>query len=47
MLPVDFHKAIGKKIIYNLPFSPNYQGKKESTLVDGYRGGISYGDWFW
>lgn len=46
-LPVDFHKAIGKKVIYNLPFSPNYQGKKESTLVDGYRGGISYGDGFW
>lgn len=46
-LPIDFHKAIGKKVIYNLPFSKNYQAKKENTLTDGYRGGISYGDGVW
>ena len=47
-LDVDFHKAIGKKVIYNLPYSKNYVAQKEATLVNGYRGGsLTYGDGQW
>ena len=47
-LDVDFHKAIGKKVTYNLPYSKNYIAQKEATLVNGYRGGsLTYGDGQW
>ena len=47
-LEVDFHKAIGKKVTYNLPYSKNYVAQKEQTLVNGYRGGsLTYGDGQW
>ena len=47
-LDVDFHKAIGKKVTYNLPYSKNYVAQKELTLVNGYRGGsLTYGDGQW
>ena len=47
-LDVDFHKAIGKKVTYHLPYSKNYVAQKEETLVNGYRGGsLTYGDGQW
>ena len=46
-LDVDFHLAIGKKVIYNRPFSKSYPAQKEATLVNGYRGSLSYGDGQW
>ena len=47
-LNVDFHKAIGKKVTYNLPYSKNYVAQKEATFVNGYRGGaLTYGDGQW
>ncbi len=44
---VDFHQAIGKKVIYNLPFSKGYPAQHENTLVNGYRGSLTYGDGQW
>ncbi|MBS1669300.1 MAG: family 20 glycosylhydrolase [Bacteroidetes bacterium] len=47
-LDVDYHKAIGKKVTYNLPYSESYIAQKESTLVNGYRGSmLTYGDGQW
>ena len=47
-LDVDFHKAIGKKVTYNQPYSKNYVAQKGATLVNGYRGGsLTYGDGQW
>jgi len=46
-LDVDFHLAIGKKVVYNQPFSKGYPAQKESTLVNGYRGSFTYGDGQW
>ncbi|MEG2163702.1 MAG: family 20 glycosylhydrolase [Bacteroidales bacterium] len=42
-----YHKAIGKKITYNLPYSKHYEATKDSSLTDGYSGGASYGDGRW
>ncbi|MBV7531961.1 family 20 glycosylhydrolase [Chitinophaga sp. sic0106] len=47
LLEADFHKAIGKRVTYNLPYSKNYPAQKESTLTNGYRGSVSYGDGQW
>jgi len=44
---VDIHKAIGKKVIYNSPWSEKYPAKSDSTLVNGNYGGFSYGDGEW
>ena len=46
-LDIDFHLAIGKKVIYNQPYSKGYPAQKEATLVNGYRGSLSYGDGQW
>ncbi|HEY0609692.1 MAG TPA: family 20 glycosylhydrolase [Chitinophaga sp.] len=46
-LAVDFHKAIGKKVQYNKPYSKSYVAQKDSTLVNGYRGSLTYGDGQW
>jgi hexosaminidase len=46
-LPVDFHKALGKKVQYNRPYSQSYVAQKDSTLVNGYRGSLTYGDGQW
>ncbi len=46
-LPVDYHKAIGKKVTYNEPWSSSYPAQKEATLVNGYRGSLTYGDGQW
>lgn len=37
------HKAIGKKVTYNKKWADPYPGTKEATLVDGVRGGWTYG----
>ena len=46
-LDIDFHLAIGKKVVYNLPYSKGYPAQKEATLVNGYRGSLTYGDGQW
>lgn len=46
-LQVDFHQAIGKKVLYNKPYSKSYIAQKDSTLVNGYRGSLTYGDGQW
>lgn len=48
VLEVDFHKGIGKAVIYNKPYSANkYPAQKEQTLINGYRGSLTYGDGQW
>ena len=44
---IDYHKAIGKKVHYNSPFSRYYPAGGEQALVDGLPGGQSHGDGFW
>jgi hexosaminidase len=46
-LDVDYHKAIGKTVIYNQPYSKSYPAQKEATLVNGNRGSLTYGDGQW
>jgi hexosaminidase len=46
-LPVDFHKALGKKVTYNKPYSTAYVAQKDSTLTNGYRGTLTYSDGQW
>jgi hexosaminidase len=46
-LLLDFHKAIGKKVIYNKAWNNSYPAKKESTLVNGYKGTLTYQDGQW
>lgn len=43
----DYHKAIGKKVSYKNRYSGSYPASGESTLTDGYRGGLTYGDGRW
>ena len=45
-LQIDIHKAIGKKVVYNSPWD-SYKAQGESTLVNGVKGGLSYGDGEW
>lgn len=46
-LQVDFHQALGKKVAYNKPYNQRYPAQKDSTLVNGYRGSLTYGDGQW
>ncbi|HEX5669064.1 MAG TPA: family 20 glycosylhydrolase [Chitinophagaceae bacterium] len=46
-LLLDFHKAIGKKVIYNKAWNNSYPAQKESTLVNGYKGTLTYQDGQW
>jgi hexosaminidase len=46
-LQVDFHKALGRKVSYNKPYNKRYPAQKDSTLVNGYRGTLTYGDGQW
>ncbi|RPE09311.1 beta-N-acetylhexosaminidase [Chitinophaga lutea] len=46
-LPLDFHKALGKKVTYNEPYYKGYAAQNEATLVNGYRGSLTYGDGQW
>ena len=41
------HKARGCKVIYNKPYSPKYPAGGDESLVDGVRGGWTYGDKKW
>ncbi len=43
----DYHKAIGKKVIYKNKYSSSYPAKAEKTLTDGYKGGLTYSDGHW
>lgn len=46
-LQLDDHIAIGKKVTYNIPYSKKYPAQKAATLVNGYRGSLTYGDGQW
>ncbi|WP_160711024.1 family 20 glycosylhydrolase [Chitinophaga solisilvae] len=46
-LMVDEHKAIGKKVSYHLSYNKSYPAQQETTLVNGYRGSLTYGDGQW
>lgn len=46
-LQLDDHIAIGKKVTYLLPYSKKYPAQQEATLVNGYRGSLTYGDGQW
>lgn len=41
------HLAVGKKITYNTKYYPGYTAGGDSALVDGWRGGWTYGDHRW
>lgn len=43
----DYHRAIGKKVIFNNPWSDSYPAQKEQTLTNGVRGSLTYGDKQW
>lgn len=44
---LDYHRAVGKKVRYGKLYSDSYPAAGESTLVDGKRGGLTYGDGRW
>ena len=44
---VYYHKGVGAKVTYNLPYSDHYIAAREKALTDGYTGGNSYGDGKW
>ena len=46
-IPVDYHKAIGKKVTYQRLWNLSYPAGDAGTFTDGYRGGSSYNDGFW
>ena len=41
------HLALGKKVIYNSPYSPHYPAQGNTALTDGIRGDWTYGDGSW
>ncbi len=43
----DYHKAIGKSVIYNIPVNQYYPAGGEKALVNGLMGGLSHGDGRW
>lgn len=46
-LKIDFHKAIGKNVVYNKPYNNSYPAQKNETLVNGYTGSLTYQDGQW
>lgn len=42
-----YHKAIGKKVTYNKPYSSFYPSSNEKALTDGYTGSFCYADGYW
>lgn len=44
---LDYHRAVGRKVIYNKRYSGSYPAAGETTLTDGLRGGLTYGDGRW
>jgi hexosaminidase len=43
----NYHKAVGKKVIYNNLWSDTYPAQKESTLTNGIEGSLTYNDKQW
>jgi hexosaminidase len=43
----NYHKAVGKKVKYNNPWSDSYPAQKEATLTNGIEGSLTYGDKQW
>ena len=43
----DYHKAIGKNVIYNIPINKYYAAGGDKALIDGLMGGLSHGDGRW
>lgn len=41
------HLALGKKVIYNSPYSPHYPAQGNTALTDGICGDWTYGDGSW
>ncbi len=41
------HLALGKKVIYNSPYSSHYPARGNTALTDGIRGDWTYGDGSW
>ncbi len=44
---VDYHRGIGKPIVYRTPLYPGYMAGGRGALLDGYRGGLTYYDRRW
>jgi hexosaminidase len=44
---INFHKAFNKPVSYNIPYSKGYPAAGASTLVNGYRGSLTYQDGQW
>ncbi|MFV0377450.1 MAG: family 20 glycosylhydrolase, partial [Mangrovibacterium sp.] len=44
---VDYHKAIGKRVIYEKPWNLSYPAGDAGALTDGLRGGASHADGMW
>lgn len=43
----DYHRAIGRKVIYNIPINPYYPAAGNSSLTDGRTGGPTHWDGRW
>ena len=43
----NYHKAIGKKVTFNTPWSGGYPAQREQTLTNGIVGSITYSDKQW
>ena len=44
---INFHKAFNKPVTYNIPYSKGYPAAGANTLVNGYRGSLTYQDGQW
>ncbi|MCC8154645.1 MAG: chitobiase/beta-hexosaminidase C-terminal domain-containing protein [Tannerellaceae bacterium] len=44
---VDYHRGINKPVHYNNQLYKGYMAGGVQALVDGYQGGVSYGDGLW
>jgi hexosaminidase len=44
---INFHKAFNKPVTYNIPYSKGYPADGARTLVNGYRGTLTYQDGQW
>lgn len=44
---LDYHRGIGKKVIYKNRFSSSYPASGGQSLTDGYKGGLTYSDGRW
>jgi len=44
---INFHKAFNKPVTYNIPYSKSYPAASTYTLVNGYRGSLTYQDGQW